>query len=320
MSFALHAQCVFVVSGNLVRDTVVRSVERLEFGATTWVESVVPSLGGNGANTAYGLAKLGAPATLVSACGDDDAGNACLQVLRQVGVKTAFAPRMAASTALTIALVNRKGERAFLHLPGVNREALAGPVDFHQCKLTEDAPWHYHLANPFALPAFREHAAASLLRANRLGATTSLDTGWDSKGRWLQDLAPCLPLVDVLFVNDREAEQLTGHREAGQMASALHRLGARRVLLKLGEQGCLLSDEDEREVIPAFFVDVADTTGAGDAFVAGYLAGLRTGLPATDAARFANAVAALSVQHPGAIEGIRSLPDTLEWMAAQDTD
>lgn len=231
MAFALHAECVFVVSGNLVRDTVVRAVERLEFGATVWVDSIVPSLGGNGANTAYGLAKLGAPVTLVSACGDDEAGAACLRVLHDGGVRTAFMPRMAASTAITIALVNAKGERAFLHQPGVNRVALDTPVEFQSCEIPADAPWHYHLANPFALPAFREHAAQSLLRANRLGATTSLDTGWDSKGRWLEDLAACLPLVDLLFVNDREAEQITGYREAGQMASALHRLGARRILL-----------------------------------------------------------------------------------------
>lgn len=318
MSFALHTDCEFVVSGNLVRDTVVRAVERLEFGATVWVESVIPSLGGNGANTAFGLATLGAPVTLVSACGDDDAGHACLAALTKAGVRPAFTPRMAASTAVTIALVNAKGERAFLHQPGVNRSALDGPVDFYACALPTDKHWHYHLANPFALPAFREHASQSLLRANRLGATTSLDTGWDSKGRWLEDLGPCLPLLDLLFVNDREAEHLTGHREAGQMASALHRLGARRVLLKLGEQGCLLSDEDDREVIPAFHVPVRDTTGAGDAFVAGYLAGLRSGMTAIDAARFANAVAALSVQQSGSVAGLRSYEQTLQWMDEQE--
>ncbi len=319
MSFALHADCAFVVSGNLVRDTVVRAVERLDFGATVWVDSVLPSLGGNGANTAYGLAKLGAPVTLVSACGDDEAGNACLRILRDLGVRTAFAPRMGVRTAITIALVNGRGERAFLHQPGVNRSALDAPVDFQACELPAETPWHYHLANPFALPAFREHAAQSLLRANRLGATTSLDTGWDSQGRWLEDLQACLPLADLLFINDREAEQITGLREAGKMASALHRLGARRVLLKLGEQGCLLSDEDDREVIPAFYVDVADTTGAGDAFVAGYLAALRRGLSAPDAARFANAVAALSVQQSGSVAGLRSYEDTLTWMDEQES-
>jgi len=319
MSFALHAKCEFVVSGNLVRDTVVRAVERLDFGATVWVDTMLQSLGGNGANTAFGLARLGAPVTLFSACGDDDAGQACLTELQQAGVRVAFVPRMGGATATTIAIVNATGERAFLHHPGVNRLALDGPVDFHAGEFSSTGPWHYHLANPFALPAFREHAPQTLLRANRLGATTSLDTGWDSKGRWLEDLEACLPLVDLLFVNDREAEQLTGQREAGKMASALHRLGARRLILKLGEQGCLFSDEDDREVVPAFHVQVTDTTGAGDVFVAGYLAALRQGMAALDAAQFANAVAALSIQASGSVGGLRDFDATLAWMETQES-
>lgn len=319
MSFALPADCQFVVSGNLVRDTVVLSVDALDFGATVWVDSILTGLGGNGANTAFGLATLGMPVMLVSACGDDDAGQACMRQLQQAGVSLSFAMGMGASTAITVAVVNSHGERAFLHQPGVNRVALDGPLDFHNLDLPAGSAWHYHLANPFALPAFRDHAAQTLHRANRLGATTSLDTGWDSKGRWLDDLAPCLPLVDILFVNDREAEALTGHREAGKMASALHRLGARRVVLKLGDQGCLLSDEDDREVVPAFHVQVVDTTGAGDVFVAGYLAALRRGMTALDAAQFANAAAALSVQASGSVTGLRDFDATLAWMEIQES-
>lgn len=318
MAFALSPDCRFVVSGNLVRDTVVRGVDRVEYGATVWVDAVHQSIGGNGANTACGLATLGAPVTLVSACGDDEAGEACTRELEAAGVDLAFRPTANEATALTIALVNEQGERAFLHQPGVNRTALAAPVPFELCDLPFGGSWHYHLANPFALPAFRGHAEESLLRAQRLGATASLDTGWDSTGRWLDDLAPCLPLVDLLFVNDREAEMLTGSREAGQMVAALHRLGARRVVLKLGKQGCLLSDEDDREVIPAFHVPVVDTTGAGDAFAAGFLAALRRGMPNREAAAFACAVAGLSVQQSGSVAGLRGYEETLAWIDEQE--
>src|SRR5690606_40907037 len=69
--------------------------------------------------------------------------------------------------------------------------------------------------------------SASLKMARALGATTSLDTGWDSQGRWMEDLKDCLPLLDWLFVNDREAARLTGRTEAGQIVTALHRQGAR---------------------------------------------------------------------------------------------
>jgi sugar/nucleoside kinase (ribokinase family) len=301
MAFSLLPECQFVVSGNLVRDTVVRGVDQIQYGATLWVDSVRQSIGGNGANTAYTLGTLGAPVTLVSACGDDAPGDICVRE----------------STALTIALVNSQGERAFLHQPGVNRKALASAIEFAPLRREDRKPWHYHLANPFALPAFRAHAAASLERARELGGTTSLDTGWDSKGRWLEDLGACLPLLDILFVNDREAGHLSGKTDPREMVSALHDLGARRVVLKLGEQGCLMSDEDGCVPVPAFQVPVADTTGAGDTFAGGMLAALRQGLELRDAARFACAVAGLSVQQPGAVAGLRSFPETLAWIEQQ---
>jgi sugar/nucleoside kinase (ribokinase family) len=320
MSFVLHPECEFVVSGNLVRDTVVSPVTDIVYGGTVWVEKMVSVLGGNGANTAFGLATLGARVTLLSACGDDEAGEASLRELQQAGVRTLFTARMGHATARTIALVKPGGERAFLHHPGVNRTALDGPLDFHACDLPPEKPWHYHLANPFALPAFRSHAAQTLNRANHLGATTTLDTGWDSQGRWLEDLAPCLPLIDLLFLNDREAEALTGEREAGRMASAMHRLGARRLVLKLGEQGCLVSDDDDREVVPPFHVNATDTTGAGDAFVAGFLAALSRGMAPATAARFANAVGALSACAPGSTQGVLSWEKTIHWIEQQEAE
>lgn len=318
MAFALKFDCRIVVSGNLVRDTVVRSVDQLDFGATLWVDSVLQSIGGNGANTACTIGTLGVPVALISECGDDESGAQCLKTLRKAGVDPWVKESPSLPTAVTIAIVNDQGERCFLHQPGVNRVAMAGPIEFAGTYGTGD--WHYHLANPFALPAFRPYAAASLKMARALGATTSLDTGWDSQGRWMEDLKDCLPLLDWLFVNDREAARLTGRTEAGQIVTALHRQGAGRLILKLGPQGCLFSDGDDRELVPAFIVDVVDTTGAGDAFVGGFLAGMVKQMTPLKAAQFACAVAALSTTESGSVRGLRSFEETLEWMAAQDAE
>lgn len=318
MAFALKSDCRIVVSGNLVRDTVVRSVEKLDFGATLWVDSVLPSIGGNGANTAYTLGTLGVPVALISECGDDEAGALCLKTLRKAGVDPWVQESVEHPTAVTVAIVNPQGERCFLHQPGVNRVAMAGPIAFAGTYGGGD--WHYHLANPFALPAFRPYAAASLRLARALGATTSLDTGWDSQGRWMEDLEECLPLLDWLFVNDREAARLTGKTEAGQIVTTLHRAGVGRLILKLGPQGCLFSDGNDRELVPAFVVDVVDTTGAGDAFVGGFLAGMVRQMAPLDAAQFACAVAALSTMESGSVRGLRDYEATLEWMAAQNAD
>lgn len=316
MGFGLASNCRIVVSGNLVRDTVVRSVDELDFGATQWVDSILPSIGGNGANTACAIGMLGIPVVLISECGDDDSGAQCLKTLRKAGVDAWVKESPAHPTAATVAIVNKRGERCFLHEPGINRFALAGPIEFAGAHGGGD--WHYHLANPFALPAFRSFAAASLKRARDLGATTSLDTGWDSQGRWMEDLRDCLPLLDWLFVNDREAARLTGKTEAGQIVTSLHRQGVDRLILKLGPQGCLFSDGDDREIVPAFRVDVVDTTGAGDAFSGGFLTGMVKQMPPLEAARFACAVAALSTTESGSVRGLLDFEGTMEWMAARD--
>ena len=89
---------------------------------------------------------------------------------------------------------------------------------------------------------------------------------------------------------------LTGTSEPGESAAVLRRNGARVVVLKLSRKGCAVFAGGEASYMPAFRVSVVDTTGAGDCFVAGFLAALDRGLPLQEAARFANAVGALTVQ------------------------
>ena len=199
----------------------VHPVDQLRWGATTWVETIGQSMGGNGANTSYALARLGVPVRLLSVVGDDHFGDEMLAGLRSVGVDTRGIMRARGATPTTIALIKSGGDRLFLHKPGISLEAFPEPVEF--------TPWLrqgvscYHLANPFALPAFRAHAAETLRRARAAGLSTSLDAAWDSLGRWIEDLGPCLPHVDLLFVNKEEARMLTGCRDLLGAAKALQR-------------------------------------------------------------------------------------------------
>jgi sugar/nucleoside kinase (ribokinase family) len=83
----------------------------------------------------------------------------------------------------------------------------------------------------------------------------------------------------------------------------------------MGAEGCLvLTGEGEELRLPAFEVEVIDATGAGDAFAAGFIAGVWQGWPLEKTARFANAVGALCVTGMGANGGVRSLPETLDFM------
>jgi sugar/nucleoside kinase (ribokinase family) len=212
-------------------------------------------------------------------------------------------------------VVNSGGDRMLLHRPGASESAFQQPIEFNAP--IRKGLSHFHLANPFAFPRFRPHAAETLHRARAAGLSTSLDTGWDSLGRWIEDLGPCLPFTDLLFVNTDEAHRLTGIAEPAEAARRLRELGAGAVVVKLGAGGCRVLAPEASFASPAFEVPAIDTTGAGDCFAGGFLAALHRGASLEEAARFANAVAALSIQLVGATPGLRSYDETQAWMGSR---
>jgi sugar/nucleoside kinase (ribokinase family) len=130
---------------------------------------------------------------------------------------------------------------------------------------------------------------------HRTGLTTSLDTGWDPEERWGGvKFLDVLALVDIFFPNEGEACAITGADDA---ELALRELGQRSriVVVKQGAEGAMALHDGEIVRSPGFNVDVADTSGAGDSFDAGFLfAHMVQGQPLEDALRFANACGALS--------------------------
>jgi sugar/nucleoside kinase (ribokinase family) len=145
-----------------------------------------------------------------------------------------------------------------------------------------------------------------LKKARESGLRTSLDAQWDTEGEWLKVLAPSLPFTDYALMNEDEARMLTGTADPESAAECLRALGAKHIVIKLGARGCWI----DGEILPGYPVDVVDTTGAGDCFAGGFIAGLQRGLPPLEAAKAANAVGAMSVGHLGATAGIR------DWEAA----
>ncbi|MGE5647127.1 MAG: carbohydrate kinase family protein [Acidobacteriota bacterium] len=303
-----------LVCGNIVADVLVRPVDRVAWGTSTWVESIEQHMGGNGANTSYAAAKLGAPVRLLSAVGLDEFGDQMLARLRSAGVDVGQVSRGEAATPASVVVVNSAGDRALLHLVGASAAAFPEPLEF-DARLAAGMS-AFHLANLFALPLVRRHAAATMRRARAAGLTTSLDTGWDSRGRWLEDLAPCLPYTDLMFVNLDEARELTGQAEPAAAAARLRELGAAAVVVKLGARGSVVFTAGGVAAAPAFAVEAVDTTGAGDCFAGAFLAARHRGLSLEECARIANAAAALAIQKLGATGGLRSWEETVEWAAA----
>jgi sugar/nucleoside kinase (ribokinase family) len=302
-----------LVSGAVIYDTLVRPVEAPQWGTTTIVETIEPHIGGNASNTSIALATLGVPVRVIGAIGDDEHGRFVRGALERAGVGTEALSVVDAPTAATVALVNGAGNRMFLHRPGASGAAFSVPLDFPAGLIAGMS--HYHLASLFILPNFRPHAPATLARARAAGLATSLDTNWDPRGMWMRDLGPCLPDLDYLFMNEDEARMATGSDDPATIAKAVLGLGVRTAVLKLGAHGCAIFTADREVRCPAFEVEVKDTTGAGDCFVAGFLAARQRGAGIEEAGRFANAVGAFSVQCVGAAAGVRGFEETESWMA-----
>jgi sugar/nucleoside kinase (ribokinase family) len=298
--------------GILVADVIVRPVDEWpEPGRLRFVEAVEVHSGGLAHTTGVTLAKLGIPTAVVGRVGMDAFGAYLIQVLRDHGVEEHVRRDEGAGTSATVVAVSTAGERSFLHLVGANRHLV--PEDVPDALLAQSRM--LHLGGYFLLPAMDGEPAAGLLRrARAAGCRTSLDMAWDPDERWMRTLAPCLPHLDVIFGNRDELAHVTGLDDPPGIAVRLRDEGVGVVAVKLGEEGCYVHAETWREYAPAFAVHPVDTTGAGDAFCGGFLAGYLAGWSMERAAMLANAVGAMCVTAVGGTTGIRGMDETLRFL------
>jgi sugar/nucleoside kinase (ribokinase family) len=124
-----------------------------------------------------------------------------------------------------------------------------------------------------------------------------------------------LPFVDVFLPSQPEAAAMTGEKDIDRMAARFCELGASITVIKDGSHGCFVNTGSRAFSMPAFLIDAVDTTGAGDAFAAGYIAGIVHGLDAEGCARFACATGALCTLHMGASAWAMPYEEVVEWMA-----
>jgi sugar/nucleoside kinase (ribokinase family) len=260
------------------------------------------------------LATLGVPVRLRGAVGDDDFGRRVLERLRGAGVNLEEVQQRDLPTASTVVLVAPDGSRSFLHSPGVSREVFAEPGEFAA------GPGHFHLANIFSLPNMRRTGAETLRRAIGAGWTTSLDTGHDTRGEWMAVLEPCLENIGVLFANEAEARTIAGCSEVQSAAQLFLDRGVKTVVIKRGRDGCAVLDGQAELYAQGFAVEPVDTTGAGDCFTGGFLAGLYRGATLSEAARLGNACGALSASRVGSVSGLLGYQETVEWAARHRTN
>jgi ribokinase len=267
--------------------------------------------GGSAANTAMALARLGVRVHLISRVGRDALAAEALRSLRQAGVLLGGVQRdPMVMTGLIYVVVTPDGERTMLSYRGANACTDPEEIDEEQiCRVR-----HLHLSG-YALLAEPQRSAALRAwgKAQECGVSLSLDPGLAPAQQGVVE--EILPAIDLLLPTLAEAQALTGEVPAEACAHALLQRGAQSVVIKLGRDGCLVAEGDLLLRAAAFQIEARDSTGAGDGFDAGVIAGRLGGLSWGGAAALGNALGALATAQVGAdmaTLSARSIIDFLE--------
>ena len=303
----------FSAIGTIAYDMILRTVDETVFTRdTTLLGEVGVSPGGAAMTQTIIASRLGCRTAIAGKVCDDTFSEYLLRELEKAGVDTTHIVHSKEdSMSLTFALVKPDGTRHFLGLAGSNNQSLC-LEDFCLELVTQARIVSY--GSFFFLIGLDSGGVSILLKkAKDAGALTVADCASDSFNQGKEIVFRNLPLIDFFIPSYVEAQYLTQEDEPGAMAEKLLEKGCRNIIIKLGEEGCYVCDGKRAETVPAFRPErVSDTTGAGDNFVGGFMAGITEGMDLWDAARYANAVAAVSVTEMGAVTALRNKSQVLK--------
>lgn len=279
-------------------------------GGLRLFDQLTLTTGGNAVNCSIALGKMGVPCDAIVKVGDDSLGEFVVSELRKYGVGIdGVIHTKGIHTPFSFACVLSGGQRSFFHTQGAN-----GTLAFEDVNLdlVRKAKFCFVTGTMVMKTFDGQHSARLLGEARKAGVRTLLDTVYVDNAtieQWHAAIFPCLPVLDYFIPSQPEAKKLTGRQDPSEMARILQDKGCRNIVIKMDEHGAFCRDADGHEaMVPSYMVEkVVDTTGAGDTWSAGFLAGLREGMSMPDAARLGNATAAHCIQAPGASTGIVAL-------------
>jgi len=269
---------------------------------------VKESPGGSAANTATGLARLGVKTGYIGKVADDTGGGLLLRAFIDEGVDTeGIGTLKGGRSGSVLVFIDEQSERTMYVDPGAN-----DLIDFDAIDLEYVAGAKFlHLTSFVGEKPLK----AQIKIVENLSSTkVTLDPGEIYAKRSWSELRPLIERCFAVLPNEKELSLLTGK---GYEEGAAHLIdeGVSVVAVKLGRRGCYVTDGTEKDVVKSFKVNVVDTTGAGDAFCAGFLYGLVRGKPLRHCGILGNFVASRCIMKIGAREGLpklKELPSDLE--------
>lgn len=271
--------------------------------------------GGKGANQAVGVARLGYPVSMLGNIGDDSFGSALKNALRHAGVGVNSVRSVKGSSGVALINIGSDGQNNIVVIPGANGKLLPKDIAAHAALLRKAGMILAQLEIPlitletlgafahrYNIPLMLDPAPARELPSGLLQVTAWI-TPNESETRILCGLPATEPVTPST---------------AARCAELLLERGPKNVVIKMGAQGAYLATADGlRQMSPAFDVKAVDSTAAGDAFNAGLAVSLLSGKKPLEAARYAAAVAAISVTRNGAQPSMPSSREVTKFLHSQ---
>lgn len=294
--------------GLMVCDIITQSASKEIFNKDHMkTEGIDIGAGGDAFNVASNLTLLGVPGCLCSAVGGDGVGTYILDYARKLGMDVGQIKVMENPTSVSLILLERNGERHFISQSGAS-QFLTGQEVTDELLDEHDI---LYIGSACDLPGMDGKNMEHLLqRAKAHGLVTCMDVTGNPGKEDFSCMKPSLELLDFFFPSDYEALSLTGQEDIESAAAVFLKMGVGTVIVKRGAYGSMLVSKerpDEYRYFPPYQVEVVDTTGAGDAFVSGFLAAYSQGFPVDVCIRIATLTGSDCITKVGSSGNLRHI-------------
>ena len=280
-----------------------------------FLDEIRITVAGTAAGTAVDMARLGLGVATIGVVGNDTLGDWMIGRMSAEGIDVGGITRSSlAPTSATMLPIRPNGERPALHVIGAN--ALLSPehVDWSRIQRAR----HLHVGGTSLMARLDGEPTAEILRhAQSLGVTTSLDLIGVPASEHDLVFGPCYPHLDYFMPNEEDALMLSGQNDRTDAIRWFHDRGVGATAITLGANGASLARRGHDEILePALPVEVVDTTGCGDAFSAGFIAGLLEGKGDREALRLGVAAGSCVATGLGSDAGLTTRAALEDFMRA----
>lgn len=301
-----------VFAGLTILDIAGRPVTAIpDGGGIAFLEEIRMNPAGTASGAVMNAAKLGVSCATSACLGRDEKGDFIENQYRAMGIDCSLLQRTdTMATSATILPIRPSGERPALHCRGASDEWWLDETEFDAVC---DARFLHHGGTGFLAKMDQGQSAKLLAHAKKKGLTVTLDLIGPTD-QTLDQLKALMPDVDYFMPSMEEALFISGMSDPAEAARFFRDLGAGACIFKWGAMGSFISTADGDRRMPAFKVSISDTTGCGDSYCGGFIAGLSLGYDLEEACRLGTAVSGLVATGLGSDAGVVDLETTLEFI------